>query len=183
MFDELIHYEYIDDLCSIDIMDEKLLQIFSIYISSNRDFKYNTTYLIDSIANFKNIIETFRNKKERIIKFSESLSKNYVTPCDWIIILDDVFLIDNYFRFSTLTTFVKNYNSANGKNSSQVSEKIIKYHLKQFNLFSLKHKEIKVVYYNLTDERNYSYMGDFSDQLKLFDLVESDYIKLGAKEE
>lgn len=45
MFDDLIHYEYIDDLCSIDFKDEKLLQLFSIYISSNRDFKYNATYL------------------------------------------------------------------------------------------------------------------------------------------
>ena len=183
MLDEIIYYEYIDDLCNIDFKDEKLLQLFSIYISSIRDFKYNATYLTDSIATFKKSVEIFQNKKEKVQKFSENLIKKCSTPCDWFMVFDDVFLIDNYFRFTTLITFIKNFNSSNDENTLYILEKIKKNHLKQFNLFSLNSKKIKVVYYNLVDKRNYSYIDEFSSKWRLPNLVESDYIKLSAKEE
>lgn len=183
MLDEIFYYEYIDDLCNIDIKDEKLLPLFSIYISSNKDFKYNATYLTDSIASFKKTVEIFQNKKEKVQKFAENLITKYSAPCDWCMIFDDVFLIDSYFRFTTLITFIKNFSSSNDEKMLYILEIIKKNHLTQFNLFSLNSKKVKVVYYNLVDKRNYSYIYEFSKKWKLSDLVEADYIKLNTKEE
>ncbi len=183
MPNDLIYYEYINDLCDTDIVDEKLLRLFSVYISSNRDFKYNATYLIDSIEKFKDNIAAFQRKREKVIRFAEILSKQYVTPCNWIIILDDVFIIDDDFNFSTLTTFLKENDFSNNK--LQRIEGIAKYHLKLFNLFAINCKTVKSAYYNLADERKYTHIDVFQNvnALTLSELVESDYVKRKINEE
>lgn len=68
---DLIYYQYIDTLCDID--DAKInisipiLKLFNEYISSNTDFKYNKTYLDDSVEDFANCINMF-NKKKLFVK-------------------------------------------------------------------------------------------------------------------
>ncbi len=47
---------------TIDTNTQDILELFSIYLSSNVNFKYNQTYLTDSLDDFFSKVEIFREK-------------------------------------------------------------------------------------------------------------------------
>ena len=78
---DLIYYKYIDTLYNIDNaeinINKPLLKLFNEYISSNMDFKYNKTYLDDSVEDFVHCINMFKNKRSFVEKTKKELLKEY----------------------------------------------------------------------------------------------------------
>ena len=78
---DLIYYKYIKTLYNIkDVdtdIDKNILRLFNEYISSNKDFKYNKSYLDDSVEDFMNCVNTFKKKQKFVEEAKEKLSKKY----------------------------------------------------------------------------------------------------------
>lgn len=162
--ENLSYYGYIKELYRIaDISEEQimLLNAYNAYISSNKDFKYNKTYLDDSIDNFKLCLLAFRDKLKLTRDFAERLSKKYDSLNNWIIIVDDVFIIDSKFNFSLLIDKIKSEDEVSG---------ILVKCLEKFNLFSLNKNYIKVMYFDQINNR------DYTESLKMKDSIEILYL-------
>ncbi len=74
------YYGYITKLYNITkdkINDKDLLEIFCEFISSNPYFKYNGTFLRDSIILFSDKLEGFMKKKKIVEDFNNKFSNNY----------------------------------------------------------------------------------------------------------
>lgn len=134
---DLAFYQYLETLNTINEIDDKLLQLFNEYIASNQNFKYNKTYLNDSIEGFKLCISAFKEKSRMVKQFAETLSKKYFSLGDWVIIIDNIFVIDCDFKQLLLTEMINPH-------SNNETHYILKQQLNMFNLFSLNNKQIKV---------------------------------------
>jgi len=106
----------LETLIKSPIIDPNILNLFSSYIATNPDFKYNTTYLTDSIQCFASDIEIFKIKflifKEIADKLHKALKQKYFVN----VIFDEIFLCDaknnssveiitdnsNLFRFDSI---------------------------------------------------------------------------------
>lgn len=160
-------YQYLKTLNEIDIDKEsniykKLILLFNEYISSNKNFKYNNTYLNDSADTFFSVCKVFDSKKLRANKFCVLLDKmlfknklesNYKSVKDWYIVIDHLFLIENddekgnelaiklvlnkleEMRKSNLISTVKNIN--------------LEKELKLFNLYNLQNTDVIKFYFDI----------------------------------
>ncbi|MGE5410750.1 MAG: hypothetical protein ACM3MI_07305 [Clostridiales bacterium] len=73
------------------------LFLFSLYVSSNPDFKYNTSYLTDSINSFKRDFQIYKNKLllfNKIIEYSRS-----IVPPEY----DVTLIFENKFKFNLIS--------------------------------------------------------------------------------
>ena len=98
MNDNKCFSEYINilsKLTSDQINDTDLLNIFCEYISSNPDFKYNGTYLRDSIVEFQGKLAIYNQKRNLITLFQKKLSRDYDSLDNWYIIIDNTYVIRN----------------------------------------------------------------------------------------
>jgi hypothetical protein len=76
--------------------DKDLLYLFSSYVASNPNFKYNTTYLTDSIDHFLMDLELYSKKKtyfDEVIQYLQELNKSK---------FEIEILFDSKFRFNTI---------------------------------------------------------------------------------
>lgn len=108
MNDNKYFSEYIKMLCGLDsdkVYDTDLLDIFCEYISSNPDFKYNGTYLRDSIILFQQKLESFKQKRNLITSFNKKLSCDYASLEHWYIIIDNLYVITPDFNIQLLLNF------------------------------------------------------------------------------
>jgi hypothetical protein len=106
----------LETLIKSPIIEPNILNLFSSYIASNPDFKYNTTYLTDSIQSFASDIEIFKIKFLIFKEIADKLHKVVKQKCFVNVIFDEIFLCDtknnssieiitdnsNLFRFDTI---------------------------------------------------------------------------------
>ena len=95
--DELKYYSYIHTLnefseSSIEKYEDEI-RLFNEYISSNRNFKYNKTYLNDSISDFFEVCKIFQSKKQKVEEFYKNITEQYESLENWYIVVDHLFLI------------------------------------------------------------------------------------------
>ena len=165
---DLIYYKYIDTLYNIDNaeinINKPLLKLFNEYISSNTDFKYNKTYLDDSVEDFVHCINMFKNKRSFVEKTKKELLKEYKHLQNWIIILDNIFTIDSLCDQTLLTHIIDCYDDNNTKY-------VLKNQLEQFNFYSMNTNNIKIYYYNTETGADFAQMLNIDKPFKLLDLV------------
>lgn len=102
------YYGYITKLYNITkdkINDKDLLEIFCEFISSNPYFKYNGTFLRDSIILFSDKLEGFMKKKKIVEDFNNKFSNNYESLSGWHIIIDNFYVITQNFEIKLLLDF------------------------------------------------------------------------------
>lgn len=166
---DLNYYKYIKTIYDIKNIDQDLLRLFNEYISSNKDFKYNKSYLDDSIGDFMECVNAFKRKQEFVKNTKKSLSKKYKSLNNWIIILDNVFMIDSQFNLSLLTDTINSYNDK--------TKYILKQQLEQFNLYSMDHNNIKIYYYNTQSEADYTQSKNINKSFNILNLVSKELKK------
>ncbi len=87
------------------INNQDLLYIFCEFISSNPYFKYNGTYLRDSIVLFDEKISGFLEKKKIIKSFIDEISKKYESLYGWHLIIDNYYVITQDLKIKLLLDF------------------------------------------------------------------------------
>lgn len=190
---ELIHYEYIktiNNLSEIMDADEKLIMLFSAFISNNGDFKYNKTYLTDQIPDFIKCVATFNNKKKKVQEFNKNLIKKYNSLNDWVIIVDNVFIIDSDLKFQLLIDRISELNElAEANTNEELKNKIqgeimhLRKYVNQFKLFSSDEKSIVFRYLNILSDKDYVKTYNTYKEIKIHSLIEQNLVCLKEKEE
>ena len=180
--DDLIYYQYIQTLNEFSKDDikryKKQLQLFNEYLSSNRNFKYNKTYLDDSIDNFFKACETFQMKKAKAENFRKDIFNKYKSIGNWYIIVDHFYLIDNNGGI-LLFNRLKECDSVMSR-----KEIILKEELQLFNLHNIDNRSVIVKYY-LDDNLNQTeYIEKYSitDNIEINCFVKEDLEEIKENE-
>lgn len=143
---DLKYYQYIKTLNELPKkyinQSEEIIRLFNEYVASNKNFKYNKTYLNDSISDFFAICEVFEKKKEVVERFQNHININYESLNKWYIIIDHIFLIENSQLLSVLDALENIYTTPSMKKTTLEQE------LKLFNLYNMDHNNIIVKYYS-----------------------------------
>ncbi len=145
---KLKHYEYLkflDRYTELSDSDKEIVNLFNTYLSNNKNFKYNSTYLQDSIIPFSTAIESFHYKKRKIMEFKDMLSSDYYSLAGWFIIFDNVYVITDKIEVILLVELL---------NSSDTCS-ILSNCLDKFKFFASDEKIIQVKYikFDTVDER------------------------------
>lgn len=164
---DYLHYQYLKTLNEIDVdkeskINKKKILLFNEYISSNKNFKYNSTYLNDSVDAFFNVCKVFNSKKKRANKFCKLLDKmlfknklesNYKSVKDWYIVIDHLFLIEkedekgNELAIKFILNKLEEMNKSNLKNT--VKNINLEKELKLFNLYNLHNTDVIKFYFDI----------------------------------
>lgn len=161
----LSNYDYIRKIYEmVEVSEEhvRLLNSYNNYICGNKNFVYNKSYLDDSIDNFKLCLSTFANKVKFTKDFAENLSEKYDSLNNWIIIVEDVFMIDSNFKFSLL---IDKITGSDGFSNTLMKS------LEKFNVFYLNKEYIKFMYFNQIDNRDYTEFLEMKDSIRILNLV------------
>lgn len=159
MEEDLIFYQYLNTLNQMTAKNiqgyEKIIRLFNEFISSNKNFKYNKTYLDDSISDFFRVCEIYHEKKKRAEKyccflknekFHEKLKKYYSALNEWYIVIDHLFLIDeNGFKF--VLEEIENTNQL-----SKLKKINLENELQKFNLHDLSKINVIKYYFSSSNE-------------------------------
>lgn len=170
----LVYYKYIktlDKVSNDDIEQHKeLIQLFNEYVSSNRNFKYNKTYLNDSISGFLDICKTFQHRKQIVWKFSKNIKEHYESLKNWYIVIDHLFLIENNQVVLIFDELKEN------ASISFTKKAILENELRIFNLYGMDKNNIVIKYYLESDSDNIEYTEKYNvkEEIKINSLVKND---------
>lgn len=159
MEEDLIFYQYLNTLNQMTAKNiqgyEKIIRLFNEFISSNKNFKYNKTYLDDSISDFFRVCEIYHEKKERAEKycyflenekFHEKLKKHYSSLNEWYIVIDHLFLIDEN-GFKLVLNEIENT-----KHLSKIKKINLENELQKFKLHDLSKVNVIKYYFSSSNE-------------------------------
>lgn len=113
------YIKLLDKMTAEQIKESNLLNIFCEYISSNPEFKYNGTYLRDSMTAFQEKLNCFIQKRNLIVSFTNKLFYDYDSLGDWYIIIDNIYVITpdckmklllNFERYSYFNNLISKFN-------------------------------------------------------------------------
>ena len=161
------YYKYIETLYNINDVEadinKPILKLFNEFISSNRDFKYNKTYLDDSIEDFVNCVDVFKKKQLYVEKIKKKLLRKYKHLQKWIIVIDNIFMIDSSCKLILLTHVIESYNNK--------TKYVLKEQLEQFNFYSMNNNNIKIYYYNTENGADFAQMLNIDKPFELLKLI------------
>ncbi len=182
---ELTQYKYIkiiNNLSGIIEKDKNLITLFSEFISNNKDFRYNKTYLTDQIQDFTKCVENFNKKRDKIQEFNSNLKNKYKSLKDWVIILDNVFIIDSDFKVKLLVDKIAELNKLK-KISIDENHKIkiqgdiinLSQYVSEFKLFNIDENKIFIRYLNIISNKDYVKIYNTYEEIKLLSLVKKEF--------
>ncbi len=157
-------YLYMHTLLNLDLTEQNddLLKLFSTFISSNRDFKYNHSYLLDSIPDFWEHVDTFQKKRTFCQELAKAWQKKYTSLNDWVVFVDNAFVIDSSFHTSLII------DSCSVSESQQQNAYKI---LETFNLFSLDRDIVQLIFFNHETKASFAISCSPKNTIPVFDLV------------
>lgn len=88
----------------VDLRDN--LELFTIFISSNPNFKYNKTYLSDSIDPFLYVVPILKRKFRFFKKLTDKLANQTYSEFDGAIIFDGIFEFRVNYSVASQVNFV-----------------------------------------------------------------------------
>ncbi|MCL3782126.1 hypothetical protein EMN47_17195 [Prolixibacteraceae bacterium JC049] len=145
--------------------DKDLLFLFSSYIASNPDFKYNTTYLTDSIDLFFSDFEIYSQKKliyEEIIKYLNILnSSKFEVEIEF----------DSKFKYNT-----KSSTSLETLSNNNTHNETFDFHKIGARRFAM--KLTLITSHNI----EYTHMIDKDDKSKKWEELVSNFMKIAEKQ-
>lgn len=128
-------------------IDDRMIKLFNLFLSSNSDYLYNKTYITDLIPSFIKNIKVLKNKKNECYKIADKLKSNSNTK--FFILVDNYFIImpddeENVVSYHELCSKIldKKINSNTFKRI-QVKEKVSTY-LESLDLFNINDKKMKL---------------------------------------
>ena len=176
---EINFYQYIkvlDNISSSCEIDEKLIKLFNVYISSNKNFKYNGTYLNDSIDGFNKMIDVYNYKKADAKNIMLQFNGEKILSEDTFVVVDHLFVIKNTILPLNIVDVLEGFITREKEQIHDVMEEYIKKclvsEMKKINLFNMREDNIIIKYYNMyIDPQNPIYSVSVKSVLDI-DLVE-----------
>ena len=170
---EINFYQYIkvlDNISSSSEIDEKLIKLFNVYISSNKNFEYNGTYLNDSIDGFKKMIDIYNYKKSDAANIMFQFNSEKILSEDTFIVVDHLFVIKNTILPLNVVDVLEGYITREKEQIHDAMEEHIKKcivsEMKKINLFNMHKDNIIVKYYNMyIDSQNPIYSTNVKNVL------------------
>lgn len=170
------YIKLLDKMTEEQIKESNLLNIFCEYISSNPEFKYNGTYLRDSMTAFQEKLTWFIQKRNLIASFTKELFHDYDSLSDWYIIIDNLYVITPDCNMELLLNF-EGYTYFNNL-------------IRQFNLFqfdtdyvSMRYVKLNMIEIDKCVEIDNEYLetkkiksNDFYNQIELCSMVKETLI-------
>ena len=157
----------LDNITEDNIYNHDLLYIFCEFISSNPYFKYNGTYLRDSIILFDEKIIGFLEKKKIIEHFIEKIRKKYESLYGWYLIIDNFYVITQNLEIKLPSDFdTNNY---------------INMFISEFNFFQYDTNNFLIRYLKLRTDENTKTMcieREVLEKQKIKDIHKGDYTKI-----
>ena len=175
MDNEIKFYQFVkvlDKISSSCDIDEDLIQLFNMYISSNKNFKYNGTYLNDSIDGFKSMIEIYNIKKNIACGIMKQFENEKVLSEYTFIIVDHLFVIKNTIAPMSIVDVVEKYITKDKEQIHDVMRENVKRNLmsetKEINLYNMRKDSVIVKYYDMNiDLKNPIYISRVNNALEL----------------
>ena len=72
-------------------IDDRIIKLFNLFLSSNSDYLYNKTYITDLIPRFIKNMKVLRDKKNECYKIADELKASSNT--NFFILVDNYFII------------------------------------------------------------------------------------------
>ena len=169
----LEYYKYIKTLDKISEYGinqyGEYIRLFNEYVSSNRNFKYNKTYLNDSIDGFFEICEVFKRKKQILQNFHKKILKDYESLEDWYIVFDHIFLVDG----NKMVLIFDDLN--NNSLISPIKKSILEKEIALLNLYNMDKYNIVIKYYLNSDiqDINYTEKISLNNEININSFVEA----------
>ena len=153
---EINFYQYIkvlDNISSSSEIDEELIKLFNVYIASNKNFKYNGTYLNDSIDGFNKMIDVYNYKKADAGNIMLQFKGERILSEDAFIIVDHLFVLKNTILPLNVVNVLEGYITQEKEQIHDVMKEHIKKclvsEMKKINLFNMRKDNIIIKYYNM----------------------------------
>lgn len=143
----------LDELSNQENLDMNLLKVFCEYVSSNSSFKYNGTYLLDSIKIFEEKLEIYKEKRKLITKFKDNLNYQYDGLNGWYMIFDNLYIISPAFEMDLLLNIK--------------TPDYLKQFVNQFNFFDLDLDSISIRYIKIDDTNGGAIEAEYVEKQKI----------------
>lgn len=160
-------------------IDDKIIKLFNLFLSSNSNYLYNKTYITDLIPRFIKNIEVLRDKKNECYKIADKLKENSNT--NFFILVDNYFIIMPNDEKNVVSYFELCNNKFNKKGDystfkrSQVKKKMTRY-LESLDLFNINEKNMKLriffkendFVYTINNKLNKEDIENLSKEINIF---------------
>lgn len=128
-------------------IDDRIIKLFNLFLSSNSDYLYNKTYITDLIPSFIKNMKILRNKKNECYKIAYKLKAN--SNINFFILVDNYFIImpddeENVVSYHELCSKISEEKlNLNTFKRIQIKEKVSTY-LEFLDLFNINEKKMKL---------------------------------------
>lgn len=136
-------------------IDDKIIKLFNLFLSSNSDYLYNKTYITDLIPMFIKNMKVLRDKKNECYKIATKLKVSSNTK--FFILVDNYFIImpdDEQSVVSYYELCNKIFNeklNGNTLKRKEIQKRVYTY-LKSLDLFNVNEQKMKLrVFFNEDD--------------------------------
>ncbi|WP_196001955.1 hypothetical protein [Clostridium sp. 1001271B_151109_B4] len=138
-------------------VDDKIIKLFNLFLSSNSDYLYNKTYITDLIPKFIKKLEVLKNKKNECCKIGDKLKENNNT--NFFILADNYYIIlpmygTNVISYNELCSMIST--DSKGVNILQKIKKDINSYIEPLDIYNIDEKKIHLrIFYK---EDNFVYI-------------------------
>ena len=159
--------------------DKNLIILFNKYISSNRNFKYNGTYLNDMLEKFENSCKKYKVIKEKAEEIKQSIEDKYLSMSGCYIVINHVFAIyetANVLHIDTVLNQINEIKRIKVKDKAKAKAKELNLwnELKNFNLYDMDDRNIIISYYG---KYEFTERQKLEDRYKLNEVIAESFEK------
>lgn len=136
-------------------IDDRIIKLFNLFLSSNSDYLYNKTYITDLIPRFIKNMKVLRDKKNECYKIADELKASSNT--NFFILVDNYFIImpddeQSVVSYYELCSKILNEKSSGNTTKREQIQKRICTYLKSLDLFNVNEQKMKLrVFFNEDD--------------------------------
>jgi len=168
----------------------KIIKLFNLFLTSNPNYLYNKTYILDLLEKFINNIKIMKGRYKISIELDKLFKSSEYIKCNngyCFAVIDDYFIITSLtkiggdiYTYSQLTNYLRELAKTNKdlKNNLEVIKNKVSKYISCNNLYNLSKKITVRVFYNEFDRlfyyKNEKY-DDFIKKIQLF-ITECDKI-------
>ncbi|QSX05435.1 hypothetical protein JYG23_12225 [Sedimentibacter sp. zth1] len=159
-----IDCKIIDNGMKLDLSDDTIIKLFNLFLTSNPNYFYNKTYILDLLDKFKNNIDVLKNKFDVCNSLINGFKTLKYKNGYWFAVIDDYIITTSLFKnkgFSyaelcSLLQSTKIIQSELNEIKNKTSKYIIcndLYSIKKASTIRLFYNNFHMLFYN-TDEQN-----------------------------
>ncbi|MCI2779607.1 hypothetical protein ACQR22_09645 [Clostridium perfringens] len=150
---KVIDSKIIDYGISINKFDDKIIKLFNLFLTSNPNYLYNKTYILDFLDDFKKNVETLKDKLNKSKAEAEKLKGITCKYAEWFAIVDDYFIIypslkNKCFSYCEFVDLLQKQRDKEMRIKLEKIKNIINKYIICNNLYNIKSNSTIRVFYN-----------------------------------